>query len=509
MCVNFKAVGIGEEKKMYGSMVEVVADYAQREPDRLCVADKAGAHTYGEMWQKAQAGAEKLAELGIQGRDCVMVECTQDADFLICDLACELRGAIFVPVEHRASADRVEKILEDTGAVLLFCETEYEVPVRRMKAGDLLHMEKDAFPSGSVSAKSYVFPRPEDTAEILYTTGTTGTSKGIEVTHGNNIALAENVKYGTEMKEGNVELIPLPLSHSHGLRCCYANMLNGSAVVLIEGVSWVKRVFGLIEEYQVTAMDVSPSAVMILEQLAKGQLSKISGQIDYIQVGTEPLQENVKEMLISSFPSARLYNFYGSTESGRTCVLDFNKENRAKCIGKPTRNARFIVTDEKRRPIESSKDNMGLLASAGPMNMKGYWRQPELTAQTMQDGYVYTNDMGYIDEDGYVYMFGRMDNVINCQGIKIAPEEIEEVARKYGQVMDCACVPMEDKLSGQVPKLYVVVQDKEQFQIKDLLSFLRQSIDGNKVPKKIEVIEEIPRTSNGKIHRAKLMEGKL
>ena len=116
--------------------------------------------------------------------------------------------------------------------------------------------------------------------------------------------------------------------------------------------------------------------------------------------------------------------------------------------------------------------------------------------------------VGAIRAQGGVYMFGRMDNVINCQGIKIAPEEIEEVAGKYGQVLDCACVPMEDKLSGQVPKLYVVVQDKELFQIKDLLSFLRQSIDGNKMPKKVEVIEEIPRTSNGKIHRARLVTGK-
>ncbi len=488
---------------MHGSIIEIVADYAHRDPKRLCVADKTGAYTYGQMWEKAQAGARKLEAMGIQKKDCVMVECTQDARFLVCDLACELYGAIFVPVEHRAPADRVEKIMADTDAGLFLCETEYEIPVKTMKAEEIFQIQE-----GTVQEGIFSFPKPEDTAEILYTTGTTGTSKGIEVTHGNNVALAENVKYGTEMKEGNVEFIPLPLSHSHGLRCCYANMLNGSAVVLMEGVSWVKPVFEMIDKYQVTAMDVSPSAVMILEQLAKGQLSKISGQIDYIQVGTEPLQEKVKEILTSYFPSARLYNFYGSTESGRTCVLDFNKDNRAKCIGKPTRNATFIVTDEKRQPIESSKEHMGLLASAGPMNMKGYWRQPKLTAQTMQDGYVYTNDMGYIDEDGYVYMFGRMDNVINCQGIKIAPEEIEEIARKYEQILDCVCVPMEDKLSGQVPKLFVVVKDKALFQTKDLLNFLRQYIDGNKMPKRIEMIDEIPRTSNGKIHRAKLVTGK-
>lgn len=492
---------------MYGSIVEIVADYAGKDAARLCVADKSGAYTYGEVWEKAQAGARKLAAMGIQEKECVMVECTQDAGYLICDLACELRGAIFVPVEHRASAERVEKIFAETDAGLFLCETEYELPVKRMQAQALISEPEDA--ALAQEAGNFAFPQPEDTAEILYTTGTTGTSKGIEVTHGNNVALAENVKYGTEMKEGNVEFIPLPLSHSHGLRCCYANMLNGSAVVLLEGVSWVKSVFKMIEQYQVTAMDMSPSALMILEQLAKGQLAKISAQIDYIEVGTEPLQEDVKQMLMAYFPSARLYNFYGSTESGRTCVLDFNKEkDRKKCIGKPTRNARFIVTDEKRQPIESSKEHMGLLASAGPMNMKGYWRQPELTRETMRDGYVYTNDMGYIDEDGYVYMFGRMDNVINCQGIKISPEEIEECARKYEQVMDCACVPMEDKLSGQAPKLFVVVREEGSFQAKDLLIFLKQYIDANKMPRRIEVIDEIPRTSNGKIHRAKLVTGK-
>lgn len=492
---------------MYSSIVEIVADYAQKDPDRLCVADKSGAYTYGEMWRKAQEGAGKLEEMGIQKKDCVMVECTQDANYLICDLACELYGAIFVPVEHRALAERAGIILADTDAKLFLCETEYDIPVKQMKAESMFQMQEDA--AHSVLNKTFDFPQAEDTAEILYTTGTTGTSKGIEVTHGSNVALAENVKYGTEMKEGNVEFIPLPLSHSHGLRCCYANILNGSAVVLMEGVSWMKQVFKMIEEYKVTAMDVSPSAVMIFDQLAKGQLATISEQIDYIQVGTEPLQEKVKEILMTSFPSARLYNFYGSTESGRTCVLDFNKEkDRARCIGKPTRNATFIVTDEERKPIESSRENMGLLASAGPMNMKGYWRQPELTAQTMQDGYVYTNDMGYIDEDGYVYMFGRKDNVINCQGIKISPEEIEESVRKYEQIVDCACVPMEDKLSGQVPKLFVVVRDKDTFQKKDLTVFLKNYIDGNKMPKRIEVIDEIPRTSNGKIHRAKLIDWK-
>lgn len=491
---------------MFESIVEVVASHAANHPDRLCVADKTGEYTYGELWRQARIAAHRLAVFGIKKKDCVMVECTQDAQYLICDLACELMGAIFVPVEHRASEDRVKTILEETDAKLFLCSSKYDVPTV-MKTVKSVSENQEGEELIEADLGKLVFPKAEETAELLYTTGTTGASKGIEVTHGNNIALAENVKYGTEMKADNIELIPLPLSHSHGLRCCYANLLNGSAVALIEGVSWVKRVFGLIEKYKVTAMDLSPSALTVLHKLAGEKLSEISGQIDYIQVGTEALPEDVKEILISYFPSARLYNFYGSTESGRTCVLDFNKDRgRAGCIGKPTKNAEFIVTNENREPIESSEDNMGLLATAGCMNMKGYWKQPELTEKIMQNGYIYTNDLGYIDADGYVYMRGRKDDIINYKGIKIAPSEIEESVRKYDKIADCACVPKEDKLSGQVPKLYVVVNDKENFQKKELFDFLKKHIDGNKMPKEIEVIDEIPRTYNGKIHRKKLIE---
>jgi len=165
--------------------------------------------------------------------------------------------------------------------VLFICSTEYELPVKRISAEALPIKREDA---ALAKDMSFTFPRVEDTAKLLYITGTTGVSKGIEITHANNIALAENVKYGTQMKENNVELLLVPISHSHGIRCCYVNMINRSAVVLTEGVFRVKKVFELIEKYKVTAFNMLSSAVLILEQLAKGKLVEVSGQIDYIQV---------------------------------------------------------------------------------------------------------------------------------------------------------------------------------------------------------------------------------
>ena len=481
------------------SMVEILAAYAETQTDALFCADMEKEYSYKQAWEKTQEIAAKLAAAGVHSGDKVLVECTQDARFLITDLACELAGAIFVPIEHKASMERINAIHEESEAVLFLYEVNHEIEGNQIAL-------KEFFDAEYCGPKmEFEFPDIDQVAEILYTTGTTGKSKGIEITNRNNVAIAENIKYGTEMKPGNREIIPLPLSHSHGIRCCYANLLNGGAVLLLEGVMKVQYIFDMLDKYKATALDLSPSAILILMKLSKGKLAEYADRLDYIQVGTAALPEETKQIMIEKFPEVRLYNFYGSTESGRTCVLDFNAERgRTNCIGRPTKNAHFIITDDDRNEIVSSEENTGLIATAGPMNMKGYFKQPKLTEETMQNGFIYTNDLGYIDQDGFVYVLGRKDDIINFKGIKIAPEEIEESVRLYPQILDCACVPKPDKISGQVPKLFVSVRDKDHFSREAFYAFLEKQLDRNKLPKEIEIIDEIPRTYNGKLQRAKL-----
>lgn len=482
------------------SITEAVKYYAQAAPKVLCVADETAEYTYEEFWKKSCQLADYLSKQGVKDKDTVLVECTQNAPFLMCDMACNIIGAIFVPVEHKASLDRVIMMQEDTEARFFIYENDYALEVKKISYNEILESLSEA---ESIAPELF---NGEDTAEILYTTGTTGKSKGIEMSHAANVALAENIISGTEMKKGNIELLPLPISHSHGLRCVYSNLLNGGSIVLIDGVMKVKQIFELLDKYKITAIDLSPSAALVLLRLSKGRLADYNEQLDYIQIGTAPLPEDTKNKLIQLLPSVRLYNFYGSTESGRTCSLNFNSENKENCIGKPTVNARFIVTDDDRNEIQSSLENPGLLASTGSMNMKGYWKQPALTATIMRNGFIYTNDLGYIDENGYVYVLGRKDDVINYKGIKIAPEEIESAVLKYEGIKDCACVAKPDKSSGQVPVVFVSLKDDREFNSKALLSFLENYVDGNKMPKDVRVVEEIPRTSNGKLQRGKVRE---
>lgn len=485
------------------SIVQSVAKHAERTPDKVCFIDTGSTYTYSQVMELVLQLANYFHTTDLKKGDRLVAECSQDGAFLICDLACEIAGIIFVPIEKKAKPESVREILQETQAKLLVSKTEYD------GIGTSMVTYADLFASAQESVSDMCdcsFPAPDDVAEILYTTGTTGKSKGVVISHRANVALAENIMYGVEMKQDNCELIILPLSHSHALRSCYANLLNGSTVDIIDGITIPKTIFEHMDNNHVTAMDLSPVAAFGLMKIAKKKMQETAEQLDYIELGTAFLSEEIKQNMLEILPGVRLYNFYGSTESGRSCVLNFAKyKDKPGCIGKPSKNANFIIVDEDKHQIDSSPNNTGLLASAGAMNMKEYYNQPELTVEVMRDGFIYTNDEAYIDEEGFVYVLGRHDDVINYKGIKISPDEIEAIIKKSPLVKDCAIVSISDKNLGEIPKLFVVPANEQCFDERELFDYMHKNIEHNKMPVQIERIDEIPRTYNGKIQRRNLI----
>ena len=484
------------------SIVECVAAYAQATPDALCLADPKRELTYAQVWSAVRGFAAHLVTVAPRGSYVVM-EASQRCEFVVAMLAMHLAGVIAVPLERNAADSRVTEICSESGAAA-FIGAKQRDCVEQLPYLDLMGV-CNFEPAGDELA----FPAADDVAEILFSTGTTGKSKGIVITHGNDVAIAENIHYGVEAKAGNVEMVPVPLSHSHGLRTVYSNLAFGNAVVFCDGVLAVKVMFNLMEKHRVTAMDLVPSMLSIIFKLTKDRLGEYADQLDYVELGSAPLAEEDKEHLTAVLPTTRLYNFYGSTESGRTCVLDFAAmKDKPNCIGRPSVNATFVIVDDDRNVIESSPDNMGLLASSGPMNMKCYFNAPKLTASAMADGFIYTKDLGYIGDDGLIYLLGRKDDVINFGGVKISPEEIEHEVAKNPVVKDCALVPKNDPISGQIPKLYISLEEGAEYVAKEFKAFLAKALDASKQPQAVEVIDEIPRTYNGKIKRKELVNRK-
>ncbi len=472
------------------TVLHCIKTYAKKTPNKMAIADVNTALCYEEYWNKIQNAAGFLKSIGTQKGEYVLIKASQTVEFLVLCHAVQLAGAICVPLEKSVNAGRVQEILQETGGKKVFGEVE----------GCVCHSIHEAF-CYKTSKADFAMPDENEDAMVLFTTGTTGKSKGIVITYSAEFAVAENVLLGVEMKQNNVEMIPMPMNHSFSLRRYFANMLNGSSVVLVDGVFFVKILFEMMDKHKVTALAMAPAAMSIIFKLTKDKLAQYAGQLDYIQFGSAPLAEADKDHLLRLMPNLRLYNIYGSTEMGCACILNFNsKDNRPQCIGYPAKNAVFTIVDELGNPMKhATSENPGYLSYTGTMAMKGYFNDTTLTKETIIEGYLQSSDLGYKDEEGRIYMLGRADDVIISGGNKISPLEVEEAAKKYKGVLDCICKSKKDALLGAVPILYIV--GNETLDIAKLAEHLTNLLEDFKRPRSIQKIEKVPRTYNDKIDR--------
>ena len=347
----------------------------------------------------------------------------------------------------------------------------------------------------------------------MFSSGTTGKEKGVVLDHGADIALAQNVSQGAQIKHDNVEFILSPLNHSHGLRRYYANMYLGASVVIQDSVMNINNLFEKTDKYLVNSMDMVPSALKVVLALGGEQFAKYADRIRYLQFGGAPLPEEQRQTLRKMFPRSHLYNMYGSTESGVSCICDFSSDSDKNSIGWPSCNSELFVADEEHKRVESSAAHPGILACRSSANMRGYWNDSfcaiEHAEYTESKDAFYSDDLAYIKKSGEVILLGRRNDVINVGGFKVLPQEIEETALLAEGVKDCACAAVSDDNYGQLPVLLVVLDHNtalsRDFQIR-LRKFLSERIETYKVPADIVQVHSIPRTAKGSVQRRKLAD---
>ena len=480
------------------SIVSAVAKFAKERPDRAAVIANDNEITYAQLWKEIQGFAEYIKSFGFKEGSRIIVKSDSDIWFAVSCFAIQLTGNVHVPLEKSIGVKGLEDVASQLGAAMVISNTDIQ--------GDFVSVDSDKVRElGAENYKdglSFDFPTKEMTCDILFTTGTTGKSKGVVISHRAVVAVSENVQYGAEIPDDNVYLVPAPINHASAIRKLYVSMLTGTTVVLLDGFKDIRKFYNYIEKYKVTSILMPPAAVRMLLVLSKKELAKYSGQLHHIHTGSAAFPEADKELLCSLLPETRLYFAYGSSEAGCVSMFDYSKhKGLISCVGKPNKNAHIFIVDDNRQEIESSSTNQGLIAIKGGMTMTEYFEEPELTKEVLVDGVVYTNDMGYIDENGFVYMLGRRGDVISIGGLKIAPTEVENIVLRFPGIAECACFAIEDRMGGCVPKLNIVEEKGADVDINELKKHMASYLEAFKVPKLVAKVEEIPKTSNGKIDR--------
>ncbi|MCM1133694.1 MAG: acyl--CoA ligase [Ruminococcus flavefaciens] len=491
---------------MKQTILEVLAGYSAQIPEKTAVISEKETLTYADFWKSIRKSAKFLRSSGLKKGGKVVIKAAQNANYLICYYAIQLSGGIPCCLERNTPSATVVQTAEKIHADFVISETnlhtaQLEEHIR------FISMKTVRLAEISVNEDSeFAFPSADDTQLIMFTTGTTGASKGVELTFRAMQASEEKIVHFLGMHdyaEDGLFVTPTPLNHAKGIWETGGMLRCGGSVYLLNGMLDLKAYFTALDyPCKKLLLSLVPANLRLLLSMVPDELAKRADKIGAIKLGTAPLLEYEKNRILEILPNTALHNPYGSSEGGILCSYQFDRYPGLEfCIGKPLLHTEVIVVDDERNPINSSANNMGTLAFRSNSLMKGYYGEPELTASIMQDGVIYTNDYGYIDENGFVYVRGRADDVINVGGLKVAPDEVEAEAIALDGVEDCICIASEDEFTGSGLKLLLVMKEKGTLDSSAIRKKLSAKLEAYKIPKQCEEVDEIARMYNGKLNR--------
>jgi len=430
------------------TLEESIRKHAEATPDKIAAVCGEDRITYSSLWEGIVRRAEELA---LTPHRPYVFRASQDIDFLKTYCAVHYAKAIAVPLEHAVSEDVFQAVCNE------------------------------------VEACSFA----EDIVDILYTTGTTGKSKGVMLSEEALVTCADNFIYDFHFPENLLYIISGPLNHIASLFKIHPVLVSGGAVCILDGLKDMNAFFDAFNlPFKKFATFLVPASIRLLLQFSYAKFAGLADKMDFLETGAAPITSSDMEALAKALPNSRLYNTYGGTEIGAVCTYNFNDGKYMEgCIGHPMKNSSVEVTAE------------GNVIVSGPTIMSGYVADEESTRAVLQDGSIHGSDLGYVDENGMIHLTGRVGDVINVGGFKVNPVEVENAAASHPAVKDCVCVAAKHPVIGTVLKLLVVLSDGCTLDKKSIAVHIKSKLESYKVPTYYEAVDSIRRTYNGKLDR--------
>lgn len=475
--------------------------------------------TYGELDQCVKKVAASLFKLGVCKGDRVALMLPNCPEYPISYYAALLCGATIVQINPMYKESELLHVLNDSKAkVLIVMDTLLPIVQRiidRTSVSDTITVSngnecmfdellKD---SGELLPNVTIYPK-DDIAVLQYTGGTTGRSKGAMLTHYNLVANtlqgAATAKVKTRLGEERVLTI-IPLFHVYGMTSAMSlTLYNGGNLILVPRFE-VKEVVKLIETTKPTAFPGVPTmfiALLNYYQSYKFDLSCLTTCTS----GSAPLPVEVINRF-NEVSGTTVAEGYGLSEASpvthRNPISGLQKRGS---IGIPIVNTDAKIVDIATGEEELGFGEVGELIISGPQIMKGYWNMPEETASCIRNGWLYTGDLAMMDADGFFYIVGRKKEMIIASGFNVYPIEVEDVIYSHPNVLEAAVIGVPDEYRGETVKAIVVRKENKELLESELIQFCRERLANFKVPNTIIFVEELPKTTVGKILKRKLKE---
>lgn len=488
------------------SLGHFLRHHARRTPDAPAIADATGALTYGQFDRRAAACALRLAEAGAGPGGRVVFVIPNSLAWAVVYHGALQTGAVPVPLNARLAPAELAAIIGD-------CE-----PAAVVAPADVLASVRAAMPAGSATAwlalepglvENEADPRPippadpASTALILYSSGSTGQPKGVELSHSNILWNAQAFAFDLlRLAPGDIGYTALPLSHVFGHTCLFSTFLFAGASMFIADGFDPQQVFAGLSATRATVFMGVPTMywTMARAELPEGiDLSRWRACVS----GGQALPIDVHERFERRF-GVLISEGYGMTEASPSVTGNrFHGLRKPGSAGQPYLGVEMRVVDDAGHDVPTGQP--GELLLRGPGIARGYFRKPELTAQTFADGWLRTGDIGRVDEDGFLFIVDRKKEMIITGGYNVYPREIEEVLHRFEGVLEVAAIGAPDERLGERIVAFVVSADaKAPVDAGALLAHCNECLARYKVPREVRLVDALPRNATGKVDRLRL-----
>lgn len=501
------------------TIVDSLRRSVERHPENCAVSQVGWDLSYSELWAQVMGVAGHLQRQGLACGDRVALVLKNSTAYVAAYYGILAAGGIVVPLNASAKSPELARWLQHSGATWLFIDRDNDQS--QVLLDGLNPRPYTVWVGASASTPSDVWPdfdailsagempvRPaplgRDLASILYTSGTTGQPKGVLLRHANLVSNTNAIVGFLGLGCNDSSVAVLPFHYSYGNSVLNTHLTAGARISLADNLVYphllVQR---LVDERATGFAGVAATFSLLLSRvsLADHDLSSLR----YITQAGGSMSPTLTQQLMTALPQCKIFVMYGQTEaSARLCYLPPDRlHEKMGSVGIAVQYVRIEVRREN--GSEANDGEIGEVWARGPNVMAGYWRDPVATAATLQGEWLKTGDSGYQDPEGYLYLVGRRSDIIKAGAHRIHPADIERVIAEVPGVEEVVVVGVDDEILGQAVKAFLVASPGVTLDLMGIRAHARRQLSSHKVPKYLELVASLPKTSSGKVRRSELI----
>ena len=504
------------EVRAMASLVQLIDDHGWRHGDSLACAVGPDQRSYGALAEQILRLASALRELGLQPGDRLALYLPNSVEYVICFYGAMRAGLVATPINGAFTSAEVSYLLSDSGAAGIVSTpalldrigigsegAEGPSPRVVVSTGESTPPWCSLTELLTATAGSLPYPGDDAPACLPYSSGTTGRSKGIVHTHDSMAMQAVLSANRLQLRRDDVLVHAMPLVHLYPGNILMGGLFVAGAAMVVQPAFDPPGFAGLLSQWHATACGGVPTTYAMLCQLSRDHLASLDfSQLAVAFSAGAPLAGSIRSGFRDLF-GADVLDCYGITEAAGNLVANLRYGDRPELsCGVPYPLTDVRIVDPLDNDVPDGE--VGELIARGPQIMTGYWNRPEATAETLRGGYLHTGDLARRDQRGFYFIVDRKNDLILTGGYNVYPAEVEDVLQAHPDVAMCAVFGIPDEIKGEKPWAAVVPRAGAQVDEADLDAHCRKQLAAYKVPRRFLVVDELPRSSVGKILRREL-----